>query len=307
MDISKLEYFFDVHPISTVVIMTICLSCIRWTLNKLSPSRFVNIDEPSPFKSLVLRNKINESLWFLIYYTFSFGYNVRILIDKPWIWDTSQYWSTSNIYPFSFKFLYFLQLSFYISALCFVLFLSNARKNHQDKYAMMIHHMASIGLILFSYILREIRIGSFVMCLHDVSDIFLESAKISRYINCHQAKVILFICFALVFFVSRLIIYPTRVLYPAVLQKSGKYYEWIVRVPKGSINRKKTMLINWKIPQLQFWFIGLGSLQLLHIYWFILILRMICGALKNRKLKEDIRSDDEEELVVVEKTKVRTE
>lgn len=39
---------------------------------------------------------------------------------------------------------------------------------------MLVHHMATILLITFSYTNNMIRAGTLVMCLHDASDIFLE-------------------------------------------------------------------------------------------------------------------------------------
>lgn len=39
---------------------------------------------------------------------------------------------------------------------------------------MLVHHLATILLITFSYTNNMIRCGTLVMCLHDASDILLE-------------------------------------------------------------------------------------------------------------------------------------
>lgn len=39
---------------------------------------------------------------------------------------------------------------------------------------MFIHHLATVGLISFSYVNNMVRVGSLVMCVHDASDFLLE-------------------------------------------------------------------------------------------------------------------------------------
>lgn len=49
---------------------------------------------------------------------------------------------------------------------------------------MFIHHLATVGLISFSYVNNMVRVGSLVMCVHDASDFLLEVGEmivITRY------------------------------------------------------------------------------------------------------------------------------
>lgn len=44
---------------------------------------------------------------------------------------------------------------------------------------MLVHHLATITLITFSYANNMLRAGTLVMCVHDASDIFLEVKQVS--------------------------------------------------------------------------------------------------------------------------------
>jgi hypothetical protein len=46
----------------------------------------------------------------------------------------------------------------------------------------MIHHIATVILLAYSYWVNFTRIGVMVLLLHDVGDIFLEAAKLARWV-----------------------------------------------------------------------------------------------------------------------------
>lgn len=45
---------------------------------------------------------------------------------------------------------------------------------------MLVHHLATILLITFSYANNMIRAGTLVMCVHDSADIFLEVKRLMK-------------------------------------------------------------------------------------------------------------------------------
>lgn len=47
----------------------------------------------------------------------------------------------------------------------------------QDFLIMFIHHLATVGLISFSFVNNMVRVGSLVMCVHDASDFLLEVCR----------------------------------------------------------------------------------------------------------------------------------
>ena len=77
----------------------------------------------------------------------------------------------------------------------------------KDFVEMLLHHVTTLGLILFSWFVNFTRFGVLVMVLHDVSDVFLEVGKICIYMGMDTAKDIIFVVFALTFFVTRLVMY----------------------------------------------------------------------------------------------------
>uniref|UniRef100_A0A8C0B216 Ceramide synthase 5 n=1 Tax=Buteo japonicus TaxID=224669 RepID=A0A8C0B216_9AVES len=50
----------------------------------------------------------------------------------------------------------------------------------KDFLIMFVHHLATIGLITFSYMNNMVRVGTLVLCLHDASDFLLEVSFLSN-------------------------------------------------------------------------------------------------------------------------------
>ena len=153
-----------------------------------------------------------------------------------------------------------------------------------DAAEMMVHHLTTIALISLSYLTNFTRVGTSILFLHDSADIFLESAKIFNYISKADGNMrvwakymtdVVFATFAVTFFVTRIIVYPrfiiSSVLYEAPLYLGGS--DWI-----GFYVFAGLLIV----------------LQVLHVFWFYLIARMIYK-LVTTGIEKDERSDDEEE------------
>ncbi|TWW62272.1 Ceramide synthase 5 [Takifugu flavidus] len=163
---------------------------------------------------------------------------------------------------------YVTELAFYWS-LVFSQFTDIKRK---DFFIMFIHHLATVSLISFSYVNNMVRIGSLVMCIHDASDFLLEAAKLANYAKYQHLCDFLFIVFSVVFFITRLVIYPL----------------WVLN---------STMFESWAIvgPYPSWWLFNflLLVLQVLHLIWSYLIARIAVKALLRGKVSKDVRSDIE--------------
>ncbi|OBS79521.1 hypothetical protein A6R68_18126, partial [Neotoma lepida] len=208
--------------------------------------------------------------WRFTFYLCIFCYGIRFLWLMPWFWDTRQCWQNYPYQPLSRELYcyYIMELAFYWS-LMFSQFIDVKRK---DFLIMFVHHLATIGLITFSYINNMVRVGTLVMCLHDSSDFLLEAAKLANYAKYQRLCDTLFVIFSAVFMVTRLGIYPL----------------WILNT---------TLFESWEMigPYPSWWLFNglLLILQVLHVIWSYLIARIAFKALIRGKVSKDDRSDVE--------------
>uniref|UniRef100_A0A673C0Q0 Ceramide synthase 2-like n=2 Tax=Sphaeramia orbicularis TaxID=375764 RepID=A0A673C0Q0_9TELE len=217
--------------------------------------------------------KFGEAAWRFFFYISAFMAGLTCLIDRPWFWDLRECWRQYPIQPMerAHYWYYMLELGFYGSLLLRIS-VDIKRKDFKEQ---VVHHLATIFLLSFSYCANYVRIGTLVVLLHDSSDILLESAKMFNYgTGWRKTCDALFIVFAAIFLVTRLVIFPSKIIH-TTLVLSMEVFE----------------------PFFGYYFFNvlLMVLQALHVFWAGLILRMIYKFLKG-KLEKDERSDEESEL-----------
>jgi len=248
------------------------------------------------YKKLV---KFKEACWRDFIYSSCILMGYVVLSGKEWPFDLSHCWvgwpieklndeidwikAEPNKYNFEYTppmfWYYALQLGVYIH-LSVYQFVDTKRS---DFWEMFIHHIVTIALIVFSYLTGFNRVGCILMLTHDVSDVLMESAKIFNYIAKERPWAqpftdILFLGFAIVFFLSRLVYFPLYIIHSAFT------------TPLEIIPHNDNLIT---IPV----FHGLLLvLQALHIFWFYLICRLLIKVVASGKVEKDERSDDEQEL-----------
>mmetsp|Transcript_23112 Transcript_23112/g.37230 ORF Transcript_23112/g.37230 Transcript_23112/m.37230 type:complete len:326 (+) Transcript_23112:193-1170(+) len=139
-----------------------------------------------------------------------------------------------------------VSVGYYIQLLVYV-FVETRRK---DFLEMVIHHVITLTLITIAWFCDQWKIGCVICFLHDLSDPFLEVAKIFNYLKPTRSwadplSTLCFVIFMTIFGITRLGMFPIYVLHPV-----------------------KTI-----IPDFVMSFYMLSILQVLHIYWFFLILK----------------------------------
>lgn len=230
--------------------------------------------------------KMHENLWYSVWHIISFVLVMKQLMkESSWFSPMLRSWDSRwTLYGFphtiqeSADAIYLLELSFWVSCLFFMA-VETVRK---DFVELLVHHIATITLISLSYTYGYYRIGLVVMAIHDVGDIFLYSAKLCNYLELKTLTNILFVIFVLVFFVSRLVIFPLviRVSWGPL---TGDLPQFDYRFARGSLI----------LPSM------LTVLQGLHCMWFGLIVKMVwkMAHTENKQVEGDIRSDEEEKKV----------
>ncbi|XP_059163335.1 ceramide synthase 2-like isoform X2 [Physella acuta] len=215
--------------------------------------------------------KFCESSWRGLFYFFIFWYGVYLHLDKVWFYETMQAWAgwphhnvTDDIYWY-----YMIEGAFYISLL-FSLFTDNKRKDFTE---MVIHHVATLLLMGMSWVNNFVRIGTLVLLVHDAVDSWMEAAKVSKYIGYDKACEILFFIFMIVWVLTRMIIFPFRIIRSTMFE-----------APAGLNDPTVGWCTMWSVYN-----ILLVILQILHIIWFYYICLIAHDAIRGQ-MQKDSRS-----------------
>jgi ceramide synthetase len=228
--------------------------------------------------------KFTEALWRLIFYSAFIVLGVFSLFFCPktqiWVSNSSLHWLGWPLtsVPSIITFYYQVELGCYVHQLLWT------EVSRSDAFEMILHHIITILLIFLSHLANFSRIGASILLVHDVADIFLEVGKCLNYIVKTDKKQriisfivdILFACFAISFFVTRLVIFPRYLV-----------YSLLVEAPR--------IMGMWN----GYWIFAflLIGLQCLHIFWFGLIVRMAIKLFAaGGGIEKDVRSDDDDVL-----------
>lgn len=118
--------------------------------------------------------------------------------------------------------------------------------------------------------------------IHDASDILLEIAKMSKYSGAEVLASFSFILFVLSWILLRLIYFPFWVLW-------STSYEVVQTLNKDK-HKVEGPIYYYVFNSLLF------CLLVLHIYWWVLMYRMLVKQIQSRgQVSDDVRSDSEDE------------
>ncbi|XP_038721452.1 LAG1 longevity assurance homolog 3-like [Tripterygium wilfordii] len=230
--------------------------------------------------------KFKESAWKCVYFLSAELLALSVTYNEPWFTNTKSFWvgPGEQVWPdqkmkFKLKGVYMYAAGFYTYSIFALIFWETRRS---DFGVSMGHHVVSVILIVLSYILRFARVGSVVLALHDASDVFLEVGKMSLYSGAERMASVSFVLFVLVWLLLRLIYYPFWVLWST----SYEIVQYLDFKKHGVDGPVCYYVFNTL----------LYCLLVLHIYWWVLMLRMLVKQVQARgQISDDIRSDSEGE------------
>jgi len=213
--------------------------------------------------------KYSECCWRFLLYLAMTAYGTTCIRRSILFMDVNEVFS---VWPFDvleqpIRLFYYLETGLYIH-LTINHFFEVYRK---DFAVMLLHHVATMGLLAWSWLFNFTRWGILVMILHDVSDVVLEASKLCQYMQLEVAKDCGFVIFALTFFVTRLVMFPLYILKPAMFES---YPVW------------GNLVLRYVLIAL------LGVLQLMHVWWFSIIVKMVVMFARG-EMEGDERSDDD--------------
>lgn len=216
--------------------------------------------------------RFRETSWRFLFYLLAFWAGLYVIWDKPWLWDTKHCWYGYPLQHVSADiwWYYMLELGFYVS-LILSLFMDDKRS---DFWQMVVHHVATLSLVVMSWTANMVRVGTLVLCVHDAVDYFLEGAKMAVYCKCSTLRDGLFVAFAVVWVLTRMIFYPFWIL-------RSTLFEGHVIIGMANVYYAYNGL--------------LCTLQVLHCIWFYMIVRMVYFYVIKGEVEKDTRSDTEVE------------
>ncbi|KAJ2370896.1 Sphingosine N-acyltransferase lag1, partial [Coemansia sp. RSA 2611] len=195
------------------------------------------------------------------------------------------------VMPYGLKWFYLVQTAFWLSNV-YTIHVEERRKDHNE---MLAHHVVTITLVLCSYAFHFTRFGHVFMLVMDFPDIFLSAAKMFRYLGYDLLPNALFGVFSVSWVVTKhwlclkmMISIWTQGTTSVPLEKRYPVY------PNSYASYPIVGCL---------WFV-LCLLQVILLYWFYLILKVLQKVLIKGEDADDNRSDDEdveeEESTVVE-------
>ncbi|KAF7362620.1 TLC domain-containing protein [Mycena venus] len=222
--------------------------------------------------------RFGEQGYAFLYFLVFGAWGVRIMSQLPtWWYRTEYFWID---YPHTamlaeLKRYYLLQTAYWFQQfLVLALRLEKPRKDYAELVA---HHVVTLFLVIVSYLTNFTLIGSAVYMSMDIPDMFLALSKLLNYIQWNTTNNFVLAAFFVSWTYFRHYL-NLRMIWSAVFEVD-KYLPSGTTIPPFVRHGAVCALI---------------LLQMLNLFWYYLILRIVVKVVLTSKA-EDVRSDDEDD------------
>lgn len=191
---------------------SISISLSRSLLSHKVKGEKMPFDSKNSIPLQPIHHKFNIAFWQATSYSILFVYGVWVMHQESWIYDYEKYVLPVTFVSWKLALYYHLTISHYLYSTYLLIFVDHRLK---DFFQMVIHHMITLFLTMGSYYgISRSHIGVIIMLLHDASDPFLHVAKMAKYAKKDDLANISFGIFAIVFLITRCVLYPFFVVFP---------------------------------------------------------------------------------------------
>lgn len=190
------------------------------------------------------------------------------------------------------KLYYLLQFSYWLQqALVMLLRLEKPRK---DYYELIAHHLVTLWLIGWSYLINLTMIGTTVFVCMDVPDTFLALSKLLNYLELEKITTVVFGLFMCVWTYFRIYL-SAKTLWSVWYQ-----FDLIPPHTKEWNPEKGWWLVSWMKYQV---FTPLFLLLLLNLFWYYLMWRIMIRSIRGKELADDREEGEYDEKKAEQKSK----
>ncbi|KAF9513209.1 hypothetical protein BS47DRAFT_1485744 [Hydnum rufescens UP504] len=178
---------------------------------------------------------------------------------------------------------YLMQFAYWLQQL--LVLALRLEKPRKDFTELVIHHFVAIWLVFWSYTINLTYIGNAVFLTMDVSDVVFSFAKVCKYLEWETTAAVAFSAFVCVW------TYLRHFLNIKIIWSVWTQWKYAPEYSKRFEPKEGVWMARWVQYQVM---VPMIILQLVNIFWYYLILRVLRRALFGPRLEDD-RSDDEDE------------
>ncbi|KLO10177.1 longevity assurance proteins LAG1/LAC1 [Schizopora paradoxa] len=229
--------------------------------------------------------RFGEQAYAVLYYGTMGVWGILIMKELPtWWYQTQYYWIG---YPHwdmkaDLKRYYLMHWSYWLQQL--IIISLKLEKPRSDFKELVAHHIVTVWLIGWSYLVNLTLIGNAVFVSMDIPDVFFALSKLCNYLNLEKTKVFTFINF---FFIWS---YFRHWLNLRILYSVWTEFELLPASARVFSPADGVWMAGWVKYQI---FTPILLLQFLNLFWYFLICRILYRAVFGGEVT-DVRSDDED-------------